>query len=172
MAGMRRVTVLAALLFGISLAYPGGANVGINVGRDLVPSTADECSETHQYWIIDELQLKVYDFDNGGTMGTFGFKSFHPANNATIECLAQDVDLSKLDNGSWNKCKTPEMEFRFNFSDVSLTIKETWTCPGSPGLVSYSQYRARLGGTMRESSRINIADYLIVLSSMRTHQGG
>ncbi|KAK0616633.1 hypothetical protein B0T14DRAFT_393615, partial [Immersiella caudata] len=96
---------------------------------------ADECAASagaRSYWKIDNLILKVYDWDSGGTTGTFGFKSYYSATNKTVDCIAQDVDLAKLADGPWLKCDTPGTEFRFDFTDISLTIRETWTCPQSP----------------------------------------
>jgi hypothetical protein len=125
---MRVVTSLVALLGGVSLAYPGGNS------RDLVRSAADDCTEKSQspsYWRIDDFELKVYNWDDGGTTGSFGFRSYYSATNMTVECLSENVDLAKLVN-SWSKCKTGRTEFQFDLSDISLTIKETWTCQGSP----------------------------------------
>lgn len=110
---MRAATPLLALLCGLSLA--------------------DNCGEGSSHWRIDEFVLKVYDWDNGGTTGTIGFRSYYSATNKTVECLAQDVDLAKLGQGPWSKCKTPGTEFLFDFTEIALTMKETWTCPGSPG---------------------------------------
>src|ERR1044071_3055095 len=100
---MRAATSLLALLCGVTLA--------------------DNCAESSRsYWTIDHLVLKVYNWDNGGTMGTFGFRSYYSATNKTAECLAQDVDLAKLGD-AWSKCSTPGTEFRFDFTEISLTVK-------------------------------------------------
>ena len=126
---MRTVTSLLALLGGVGLAYPGGYN------RNFVRSAADACTDNSQspsYWTIDNFQLKVYDLDHGGTMGSFGFESFYSATNVTVDCMLQDVDLAKLGN-SWFKCNNTGTEFQFDLIAVNLTMKETWTCPGSPG---------------------------------------
>lgn len=93
---------------------------------------ADNCAESaasHVYWTIDELVLKVYDWDNHGTTGTFGFKSHYSGTNITVECLAKDVDLAKLGD-AWSKCNSPGTEFRLDFHDLTLSLKETWTCSG------------------------------------------
>lgn len=93
---------------------------------------ADSCAEgsgSHSYWKIDDLVLRVYDWDNGGTTGTFGFKSYYSGTNTTVECLAENVDLAKLGD-AWSKCKSPGTEFRLNFDDLSLSLKETWACSG------------------------------------------
>ena len=132
---MRAVVFISALLCRVSLAYPGTANHEMALGN-LVQYAADDCTERSQsrsYWRIEDFVLKVYDWDNGGSMGTFGFKSYYSATNTTVECMVQDVDLAKLEDGPWSKCSTPGTEFRFDFTDVSLTMKETWTCLGSPG---------------------------------------
>ncbi|KAK3348949.1 hypothetical protein B0T25DRAFT_458099 [Lasiosphaeria hispida] len=125
---MRAATSLVALLCGASLA----------LGGNFVQHMADNCTEISRspsYWKIDYLVLKVYNWDNGGSTGTFGFRSYYSATNRTVECMAQDVDLAKLGNGSWSKCNTTGTEFRFNLTDISLTMKETWTCSGSPGMI-------------------------------------
>ncbi|KAK4185479.1 hypothetical protein QBC35DRAFT_516873 [Podospora australis] len=102
----------------------------------VVPTLADNCASqsSQAYWIIDDLVLKVYDWDNGGTTGTFGFKSYYSATNKTVECLAEDVDLAKLGE-VWSTCNTPGTEFRFDFTEISLTVKETWTCLDAPGVL-------------------------------------
>ena len=133
---MRAATFLAALLCGGSLAYPSTVSLKRALDGDLVQYAADNCTESSQspsYWRIDDLVLKVYNWDNGGSMGTFGFRSYFSATNTTVECMAQGVDLAKLGDGPWSKCNTTGTEFRFDFTDVSLTMKETWTCLGSPG---------------------------------------
>ncbi|KAK0744464.1 hypothetical protein B0T21DRAFT_380730 [Apiosordaria backusii] len=102
--------------------------------QKLVEVAAEDCTATSQYpsyWKIDDLVLKVYDWDNGGSMGTFGFTSYSSATNRTVECLAQDVDLAKL---QWSQCSDPGVEFQFDFDDMSLSLRETWTCSGSPGI--------------------------------------
>lgn len=117
---MRPFTALISLLPGVSLA-------------------ADNCTETSQspgsptYWKIDDFILKVYNWDDGGSMGTFGFNSYHSATNRTIGCMVQDVDLAKLWDGEWSKCDTPGTVFRFNLDEISLTVRETWTCEGVSG---------------------------------------
>ena len=73
--------------------------------------------------------LRVYDWDNGGTTGTFGFKSYYSGTNKTVECLVKDVDLAKLGD-AWSPCKSPGVEFQFHFDDLSLSLKETWACSG------------------------------------------
>lgn len=125
---MHVVTFLLALLgAGVSQAYPGGNN------RDVARSVADGCAAGAQYWMIDNFTLLVYDWDNGGTMGTFGFRSFYSATNKTVDCMVENVDLAKLAT-SWSKCSgNPGTEFQFVLEDMGLTIKETWTCPESPG---------------------------------------
>jgi len=135
---MGSATFLVALLCGVSLAYPGGT-VGIeraDLGGHLVPNATDNCTESSQfpsYWRIENFVLKVYNWESGGSTGTFGFKSYFSATNATVECQVQDVDLAKLADGPWSGCKSTGSEFRFNLEDISLTMKETWTCSGSPG---------------------------------------
>ncbi|KAK0751414.1 hypothetical protein B0T18DRAFT_435777 [Schizothecium vesticola] len=94
---------------------------------------ADNCPESsgsRSYWRIDDLVLKVYNWDNGGTTGTFGFKSYYSGTNKTVECLAKDVDLAKLGD-VWSPCSSPESEFQFHFADLSLSLKETWPCSGA-----------------------------------------
>ncbi|KAM7202738.1 hypothetical protein V8F33_002664 [Rhypophila sp. PSN 637] len=115
----------------LGLALP---NHQVGLARDV----ADDCSERSKsstYWTIDDLVLKVYDWDNGGSMGTFGFRSYYSATDTTVECMVQDVDLAKLADGPWLKCNNSGTEFRFDFTDISLAIKETWTCAGDPGQV-------------------------------------
>jgi len=93
---------------------------------------ADNCTESaasHSYWTIDELVLRVYNWDNQGTTGTFGFKSHYSGTNLTVECLAKDVDLAKLGD-RWSTCNSPGTEFRLDFHDLTLSLKETWTCSG------------------------------------------
>ncbi|KAK4194621.1 hypothetical protein QBC40DRAFT_259815 [Triangularia verruculosa] len=105
---------------------------------------AEDCTTTSQspsYWSINDLVLKVYDWDNGGLTGTFGFTSYSSATNRTAECLAQDVDLATL---RWFKCSDPGVEFRFDFDEMSLSLRETWTCSGSPGLT----FNANASGLM------------------------
>lgn len=122
---MRAATSLVALLCGASLAYR----------LDLSQNAADDCTErsrSRTYWRIDDLVLKVYNWDNGGSMGTFGFKSYYSARNTTVECIARDVDLAKLTNVPWSKCDTPGTEFRFDLTDMGLTVRETWSCSGPP----------------------------------------
>ncbi|KAK4652908.1 hypothetical protein QC762_0078080 [Podospora pseudocomata] len=113
-----QLAFLVALICGITLAV-------------------EDCTTTSQstsYWSINDLVLKVYDWANGGSMGTFGFTSYSSATNKTVECLAQDVDLARLaGNEPWSKCSDPGVEFRFDFEDMSLSLRETWTCSGSPG---------------------------------------
>ncbi|GAB1312036.1 hypothetical protein MFIFM68171_02246 [Madurella fahalii] len=109
---MRAATSFVALLYGVALA--------------------DSCAESfgsHSYWRIDDLVLKVYNWDNGGTTGTFGFKSYYSGTNMTVECLAKDVDLAKLGD-AWSKCNSPGTEFRLDFNELILSLKETWTCSG------------------------------------------
>ena len=94
---------------------------------------ADSCADGatgHSYWKIEDLVLKVYNWDNGGTTGTFGFKSYYSATNKTVDCVAKDVDLAKL-GSAWSSCSTAGTEFKFDFTDLSLSLKETWTCSGS-----------------------------------------
>ncbi len=122
-------TTLVALLAGAALTYAGG------IGRDFGQSALDNCTENSHglsYWKIEDFKLRVYDWDNGGTKGNFGFRSYYSATNTTVDCMLQDVDLAKLAN-SWSKCNTTGTEFQFGLTDISLTVKETWTCPGSPG---------------------------------------
>lgn len=112
---MRAATFVVALLCGAGLA--------------------DNCADSsgaHSYWKIDELVLRVYNWDNGGTTGTFGFQSYYSATNKRVECIVKDVDLAKL-GGAWSKCSADGTEFQFNFKDLSLSLKETWSCPGSSG---------------------------------------
>ncbi len=133
---MRAATSLVGLLCGVSLAYSGTVNLERAPDGDFVQYAADNCAESFQspsYWRIDDLVLKVYNWDNGGSMGTFGFRSYYSATNTTVECMAQDVDLAKLEDGPWSKCNTTGSEFRFDLTDISLTMKEIWTCSGSPG---------------------------------------
>lgn len=125
---MRAASSLVALLCGVGLA----------LDSNVVQYVADDCIESSRspsYWKIEDLVLKVYNWDNGGSMGTFGFRSFYSATNRTVECMVQDVDLAKLGDGPWSKCNTSGTEFRFDFTDISLSVKETWTCSGSPGIV-------------------------------------
>lgn len=133
---MRAATFVVALLCGVSLAYPGTVSLERARDGDFVRYAADDCTErslSSSYWEIDDLVLKVYDWDNGGSMGTFGFRSYYSATNTTVECMVQDVDLAKLEDGPWSQCNTTGTEFRFDLTDISLTVKETWTCSGSPG---------------------------------------
>nr|CDP30999.1 Putative protein of unknown function [Podospora anserina S mat+] len=95
-------------------------------------STSTATSQYPSYWKIDDLVLKVYDWDNGGSKGTFGFTSYSLATNRTVEYLAQDVDLAKL---QWSQCSDPGVEFQFDFDDMSLSLRETWTCSGSPEIM-------------------------------------
>lgn len=93
---------------------------------------ADGCVESagsYAYWRIDDLVLKVYDWDHGGTTGTFGFTSYYSGTDLTVECLAEDVDLTKLAD-AWYECGNPGTEFKLNFEELSLSLKETWTCSG------------------------------------------
>jgi len=108
---MRAATSLVALLCEVALA-----------------DICAEISGSHSYWRIDDLVLKVYNWDNGGTTGTFGFKSYYSGTNKTVECLAKDVDLAKLED-TWSPCNSPGSEFQFHFADLSLSLKETWPCP-------------------------------------------
>jgi len=124
---MRAATSLVALLCGVSLAQDGNP-----VQHDVVETCAER-SRSRVYWTIDDFTLKVYNWDNGGSMGTFGFRSYYSATNKTVECTVQDVDLAKLGDGAWSKCGATGTEFRFNFADISLTMKETWACPELPG---------------------------------------
>lgn len=133
---MRATTFLVALLCEIGLVFPSTISPEMTLDGDSVQYAADNCTEDSQspsYWRIDELVLKVYDWDNGGSMGTFGFVSYYSATNMTVECMAEDVDLAELEDGPWSKCNTTGTEFRFDLTDISLTMKETWTCSGSPG---------------------------------------
>jgi hypothetical protein len=126
---MRAFTFLIVLLGGVSLAYPDGNT------HDFVQSAADNCTENSQSlsrWRIDTFVLKVYNWDTGGTTGSFGFRSSFSATNMTVDCMLQNGDLEKLKN-SWSKCNNTETEFQFDLSDITLTVRETWTCPGSPG---------------------------------------
>ena len=123
------VASLVTLLLGAGSTYAGGN------GREFEQSAVDSCTENSyglSYWRIEDFKLRVYNWDNGGTKGSFGFKSYYSATNTTVDCMLQDVDLAKLEN-SWSKCNTTGTEFQFGLSDISLTVKETWTCPGSPG---------------------------------------
>jgi hypothetical protein len=129
---MRPATSLVALLCGVSPA------LALALAGNSVQYGADNCTESYStpsYWKIDDFKLKVYNWDNGGSMGTFGFRSYYSATNRTVECMVQDVDLAKLGatDGPWSKCNSTGTEFRFDFADISLTMKETWTCSGSPG---------------------------------------
>ncbi|KAK4651580.1 hypothetical protein QC762_602360 [Podospora pseudocomata] len=109
--------------------------VALLCGVTLANQDCTTTSQSPSYWNINDLVLKVYDWDKGGSMGTFGFTSFSSATNKTVECLAQDVDLANLgEDGSWSKCSDPGVEFRFDFEEMSLSLKETWTCEGSPGV--------------------------------------
>jgi hypothetical protein len=133
---MRTIISLAALLCSASVAYPGAVSTGRALSGGSLPNAVDNCVETSKspsHWRIEDFVLKVYNWDNGGSMGTFGFKSYYSATNTTVECMAKDVDLAKLKDGPWLKCNTPGTEFHFDLSDISLTMKETWTCSGSPG---------------------------------------
>jgi hypothetical protein len=126
---MRVITSLVYPLVGLSLAYPGGNKLSF------VRSVADTCTEDSQsfsYWKADDFQLKVYNWDNGGTTGSFGFRSFYSASNITVDCTVQDVDLAKLVN-TWTKCNAAGTEFLFDLNYIGLTIRESWMCPGSPG---------------------------------------
>ncbi|KAK3385204.1 hypothetical protein B0H63DRAFT_522547 [Podospora didyma] len=149
---MRTATplALAPLLFsGGSLAL---ALDGNNFAHYNSRAVVDNCTESSSpssspYWKIDDFVLKVYDWDNGGSMGTFGFKAYYSATNSTVECLVQDVDLAKLGGnvgGKWSKCSTAGAEFQFDFSAISLTMKETWTCSGSPGTIFNANATGRL----------------------------
>ena len=127
---------LVALLCGVSLAYQGTAGIEHALGGHLVQNAADNCTESSQspsYWRIENFVLKVYNWDNGGSTGTFGFTSYYSATNTTVECMVQDVDLAKLADGPWSRCESAGTEFRFDLTDISLTMRETWTCSGSPG---------------------------------------
>jgi hypothetical protein len=107
---MRTATSLVALLCSVALA-----------------DSCAESSGSHSYWRIDGLVLKVYNWDNGGTTGTFGFKSYYSGTNKTVECSAKDVDLAKLED-TWSPCNSSGSEFQFHFADLSLSLKETWLC--------------------------------------------
>ncbi|KAK0719197.1 hypothetical protein B0H67DRAFT_484917 [Lasiosphaeris hirsuta] len=134
---MRAATSLVALLCRVSLALDG----------NFVRHVADNCTERSQspsFWRIDDLVLKVYNWDNGGSMGTFGFRSYFSATNTTVECVAQDVDLAKLEGGPWSKCNTAGTEFQFDLTDLSLTMKETWSCSGSPGTIFNANATGRI----------------------------
>ncbi|KAK0706323.1 hypothetical protein B0T26DRAFT_654680 [Lasiosphaeria miniovina] len=129
---MRAATsLLVALLCRVSLALDGG-----NSGQ-YVAANCTESSQSPAYWRIDDFVLKVINWDSGGSVGSFGFKSYFSATNTTVECAVQNVDLAKLgDAGLWSKCNnTTGTEFQFSFADISLTMKETWTCSGSPGII-------------------------------------
>lgn len=135
---MGSATFLVALLCGVSLglAYQGTVGIERALGGQLVQNAIDNCTESSQYlsyWRIENFVLKVYNWESGGSTGTFGFTSYFSATNRTVECMAQDVDLAKLANGPWSECKSAGTEFRFDLNDISLTMKETWTCLGSPG---------------------------------------
>jgi hypothetical protein len=133
---MGSATFLVALLCGVSLAYRGTVGIERALGGHLVQNATDNCTESSQspsYWRIENFVLKVYNWESGGSTGTFGFTSYFSATNTTVECMAQDVDLAKLANGPWSECKSAGTEFRFDLTDISLTMKETWTCLGSPG---------------------------------------
>jgi hypothetical protein len=133
---MRAAPFLAALLCGGTLAYPSTDSLERALDGDFVQYAAGNCTESSRspsYWRIDDLVLRVYNWDNGGSTGTFGFRSYFSATNTTVECTAQDVDLARLGDGPWSKCNTAGTEFRFDLTDISLTMKETWTCFGSPG---------------------------------------
>jgi len=132
---MRASTSLVALFggLGVSLASPGIVGLERAPDGDTVQPAADTCTKSAQsssYWSIDKLVLKVLDWDNGGSIGTFGFRSYYSATNATVECLAQNVDLAKLGDGPWSKCSTAGTEFRFDMADMSLSLRGTWTCSG------------------------------------------
>jgi len=133
---MKAAASLGALLCGLSLAYASTINLERDLDGDSVRYAADNCTERAQsptYWRIEDFVLKVYNWDKGGSMGTFGFKSFYSGTNTTVECMVQDVDLAKLEDGPWSKCNAPGTEFRFDFTGISLTMRETWSCSGSPG---------------------------------------
>ncbi|KAK3312382.1 hypothetical protein B0H66DRAFT_485625 [Apodospora peruviana] len=106
----------------------------VSLAQQVQYHVADDCTESsasRSYWKIEDFVLKVLNWDSGGSMGTFGFKSYYSATNRTVECMVQDVDLAKLGDGqAWTKCDTAGTEFRFDLNDVSLTMKETWTCSG------------------------------------------
>lgn len=129
--------VALVLLCGVTLASGYQGRVGERaLGGHLVQNAADNCTESSQspsYWRIDNFVLKVYNWENGGSTGTFGFTSYYSATNTTAQCMVQDVDLAKLADGPWSKCESAGTEFRFDLTDISLTMKETWTCSGSPG---------------------------------------
>lgn len=128
---MRAATYLVALFCGGSLAGSSTPRLGRALD-DLVQHAADNCTASSQsapYWRIDDFVMKVYDWDNGGSMGTFGFKSYYSATNTTVQCMAENVDLAKLGEG-WSKCNDTGSEFQFDFTQISLTMKETWTCSG------------------------------------------
>ncbi|KAK1749406.1 hypothetical protein QBC47DRAFT_366201 [Echria macrotheca] len=108
------------------------------LGGTFVPQATDNCtanSGSRSYWTIDDLILKVYNWDNGGSMGTFGFRSYYSGTNKTVECLVENVDLAKLGDGPWSKCGSTGTQFRFDLNDISLAMRETWTCSDSPGVV-------------------------------------
>lgn len=129
---MRAATVLVALLHGVGgLAHPSTASFERSLGGDIARDVADECPDSSQsttHWKIEDFVLKVYDWDDGGSMGTFGFTSHYDGTNTTVECMVEDVDLAKLADGTWSKCGTTGTEFQFDLNDISLTMKETWTC--------------------------------------------
>lgn len=127
---MRHFGTVVALLAGAALAHPQ-LKSGI-----ALRSVADECSEkarTPLDWWIDNFKFIVYDWDYGGSTGSFGFTRHFSGTNTTIECLAKDVDLAALET-TWAKCGNGT-EFQFSLLDISMNIRETWTCPGSPGTV-------------------------------------
>lgn len=133
---MGSATFLVALFCGVSLAYQGKVGIERALGGYLVQNTTGNCTESSQspsYWRIENFVLKVYNWESGGSTGTFGFTSYYSATNTTVKCRVQDVDLAKLADGPWSECESPGTEFRFNLTDISLTMKETWTCSGSPG---------------------------------------
>ncbi|KAM7182974.1 hypothetical protein V8F33_013884 [Rhypophila sp. PSN 637] len=76
---------LAALLCRVGvLAHPAHSTGIVHLGRDIhihrhpqVPAAEVDCTQgpvpSSAHWLIDNLVLKVYNWDNGGTNGTFGF---------------------------------------------------------------------------------------------------
>lgn len=117
---------------------PSTAVISLLLGGSLA---ADNCTETSQspgsptYWKIDDFILKVYNWNSGGSMGTFSFNSYHSATNRTVKCMVQDVDLAKLWDEPWSTCDAPGTVFRFNLDEISLSVRETWTCEGVSGQV-------------------------------------
>jgi len=140
-----KTPLLATLLYIANL--PLSLSLSLSLPSSLPspsPSSAETCSSPTSYWKIDNFILKVYDWDKGGSTGTFGFRSYYSATNKTVECVVRDVNLATLSGDgssggggalSWTKCNgnSGGTEFRFDLDGVSLTVRESWVCEGVPG---------------------------------------